>query len=368
MQKEKNTTQVINEFTIGLQNQIVDQNKPAYMFSGMSAYLALSMLQEGTSGVCLAELEEKVGIPSSDTHRSTVLASIQETMAQLKESTCSYLLANGLFLKNDDIVKQYYKECLKSCYKAELGGLNKDLINKWVSDNTNAKITDLISEISPNDVAILVNAIYFKANWKEQFPKKNTKERTFKQNGVEGTTKMVQMMSMNKKLCYKRDRSGNTYLKLDYENCNLSMVFLLPPQDKPLEHSLDTEEKMLSVTDWHQRPQECNATIPLFEVESEFNIKEMLQDKGVKHIFSDGPGKFDKMFDNRPDIFVGAIQQKSYIKVNEEGTEAVAATKAVMIMRCMPPPPMDFILDRPFSFYIIDTRCIIYFNGAINSL
>ena len=362
----------INTFTLGLQDQILEENKPAYMFSGLSVYLALSMLQEGTSGNCTAELEKKCGISSEKSTRATVLTSLQNTMADLlaNESTCKYFLANGLFLKRDDAVKGSYRECLKDSYKAGLGGLNKDFINRWVSDNTNAKITDLVNGIDSSTVSILANVVYFKADWKNPFKKENTHDFPFLQNGDTSTLKNVKMMYMEKnRFGQKQDNSGNEYLKLDYKDCNLSMVFLLPPYSKPLEHSLDTKEKILSVTDWDRSLVEVNVKIPIFEINTDFNVKQMLKAIGVEHIFSDGANKFDEMFDNRSDMCIGEIMQKSYIKVNEVGTEAVAATIIFKGVTCsrLPKLTKKFILDRPFSFYIIDEKGLIYFNGAINS-
>lgn len=364
---------VINKMTLSLQGDLQSQAKQRYCFSGLSLYLALSMLQEGTSGVCLKELEEKCGISSDKTTRQLILSKVQKSMATLlgTESTAQYLMGNGLFLRDDTDVKADFKSVLQNSYKAAVGPLDKDQINKWVEDQTNSKIKDLCDEIDPMMIAMLINAVYFKGNWAIPFEKSLTQDEPFAQNGNESNQKKVPMMHLKKKYNngIKKDKSGNFYHKLDYEGCNLSMVFCLPPKETPLGHSLDSDEKIESVTNWGKsRPMESQPMIPRFEMSTTLDLKTALQAKGVSEIFIDGANKFDGMFQDRSDVYVGKVVQKTFVQVNEEGTEAVAATKVEIMMRGIPPPPTPFHLNRPFSFYIIDNEGLILFNGAVNEL
>jgi serpin B len=241
------------------------------------------------------------------------------------------------------------------------------IINDWVSEQTENRINDLIpaGSITPLTELILTNAIYFKAAWFYQFNEYRTITDTF--HLADGGSVEVPMMKLPEHLNYA---AGNNYqaLELYYQGRTVSMVILLPKagQFESFEKSLKYP-KLEDILD-NLSNREVNLTMPKFNFTLDFKLSKTLKDMGMPLAFSGG-ADFSGM-SKESVLGIDEVCHKAFVAVDEEGTEAAAAT-AVMIAGAAPgrqPEPVDFTMDRPFIFLIrdIETNSILFMGRVMN--
>ncbi len=239
-------------------------------------------------------------------------------------------------------------------------------INHWVEQQTNGKIKDLIPPGSLGAMTrlVLTNAVYFKGEWVQPFDKKNTKEEDFAFS-AEGKVK-VPLMHQQKKLGYAEEETFQV-LELPYAGRELSMVVLLPKEVDglpELEKAVTTDK--LAALMLKLRVREVNAYLPKFKLETSFGLNSTLQAMGMKRAFS-READFSGISSTEA-LYISAVLHKAYVDVNEEGTEAAAATGVVMkAMAVRRPQPIPvFRADHPFLFLIRDTKAgSILFMGRL---
>jgi len=236
-------------------------------------------------------------------------------------------------------------------------------INDWVSDETEAKIEDLLPphSITPATVLVLTNAIYFNAAWLHPFEEELTHDGTF--NLLDGDQVTVPMMEQTEYFGYA-EGEGYQAVELPYDGQELSMVILLPEAGRFEEFTsaLDSEATALILTD--VSPQEVHLTMPRFAYESGFSLKETLAAMGMPAAFA---GADFSGMDGTRSLFIDDVFHKAFVAVDEAGTEAAAAT-AVVVARAAPTPPREVTVDRPFVFMIrdIDTEAILFLGHVGN--
>jgi serpin B len=230
-------------------------------------------------------------------------------------------------------------------------------INDFVAAHTNNLIKGLIPPKSINSdlLMIFLNTIYFKSNWKAKFDKANTiKDHKFNSVG----TKSVDMMVKYAIDCkYYEDKTCQV-VELPYENSTCVMGFVLPTKDTSMEIKSDALVHYSSNMDTTEITKLC---IPKFKLEQEIDLKKSMMAMGYNSMFEDA--KVDDMLkDIKKTMHVDEVKQKAVIIVDEEGTEAAAATYMTMIAECcsMPATEINFIADRPFTFYIKDNALGVY--------
>ena len=211
---------------------------------------------------------------------------------------------------------------------------------------------------------VLTNAIYFKGDWDKAFESSKTKKEKFHVSKSESV--MVDMMNMEKKnwIAGESQKLDCLMLELPYKGKELSMMFILPNKDdglSKLESNL-TAESFQELTK-SMYPQDVIVSIPKFKIESSFQLEKVLAGMGIEDIFS-RKADFSAMLDNPPEgTHVSDVIHKAFVEVNEEGTEAAAATAVMMRMMCAPmDAPMVFRADHPFLFLIreISTGSILF--------
>lgn len=240
----------------------------------------------------------------------------------------------------------------------------RQLINDWVAEQTEQKIEDLIPEGALNDLTrlVLANAIYFKGNWVYPFDQDATRPADF--NLLDGSTASVPMMALSATLPYTRG-DGYQAVQMSYRESNTSMVAVVPDVGtfEAFEQGLDAAalEEVLAGFSSAQ----VELKMPKFKVESSFGLRDALQEMGMPLAFDPDQADFSGM-SAAPDMFISDVVHKAYVNVDEEGTEAAAATAVIVGVTSMPAETVQLTIDRPFLFLIIDrTNNTILFMGRV---
>ena len=240
-------------------------------------------------------------------------------------------------------------------------------INQWVSDETEGRIRDLIPLGAIDELTrlVLTNAIYFDAAWQHPFKKRNTSDGPFYL--LDGDQVTVAMMKQTESLGHASGR-GYQAVELQYDGAELSMVILLPDSGRfeTFEEQLDAQ-LVASIIDDIQ-PTRVALTMPKFEFESDFGLKTPLQAMGMTDAFTWNIANFSGMTGDR-DLFITNVVHKAFVAVDEEGTEAAAATGVIMAPTSMPAEPdVKVTVDRPFIFLIrdIETGAILFVGRVMN--
>lgn len=238
-------------------------------------------------------------------------------------------------------------------------------INAWVSDQTEEKIKDLISEGVINELTrlVLTNAIYFNAAWQYPFNEDATSDGLFHLLSNNDVT--VPMMKQTESFRYMEAESYQA-VELPYDGRELSMVILLPKpgQYRAFEEKLDAEfvKAILDKLETNQ----VALTMPKFEYESSFGLKEALKTLGMEVAFT-AEADLSGMNGTR-DLFIQDVVHKAFVSVDEAGTEAAAATAVIVGQTALPPEPVAVTIDRPFIFFIRDiaTDSIIFVGRVLS--
>ncbi|MEJ2307627.1 MAG: serpin family protein, partial [candidate division WOR-3 bacterium] len=226
----------------------------------------------------------------------------------------------------------------------------KDTVNNWVEENTNGRIKDILKNVHPLAVMYLVNAIYFNGTWTYQFDEEDTKEDVFYLRG--DRTKECEMMEVKSQFKYCEDSNAQA-IDIPYGNDNYSMTVILPGYGKDIEEFVAglTQEKW---NEWMGSFYEDSVNLFLPKLKLEYKagdiLKKVLIDMGMGVAFDEGLADFTEMY-SPGDIFINKVIHKTFLEVDEEGTEAAAATVVEIIESSIPEHPTVY-LNRPFVFAI----------------
>lgn len=335
------------------------------------------MTYEGARGKTAEEMQAVFHFPQDvAVLRSSYLEIYQEVNKKDKKYTLS--TANALWAQEDykfledyfDLVEKYYGGKTTNLDFINQTEKSRLTINSWVEERTNGKIKDLIPEgiLSPLTRLVLTNAIYFKGFWLKQFDKKYTREEDFR---VSSDNKIkVQMMRLaGEEANFNYAETDKLQiLELPYEGNELSMLILLPKEDdlKAVEESLSSEK----LSEWKSllRSEEVNVYLPKFKFETKYFMAQDLSVMGMPTAFGGG-ADFSGMT-GKKDLFISEVIHQAFVDVNEEGTEAAAATAVIMLGKAMPSEPKPikiFKADHPFIFIIQDREeSNIIFVGRVS--
>jgi serpin B len=268
-----------------------------------------------------------------------------------------------------------FLELIKNSYGGELNEVDfvkaceaaRQTINSWVEKQTRDKIKNLIQKGVLNSMTrlVLTNAIYFKGNWARQFEEDKTRESPF--TLISGEEVNVPMMNQTAEFNYMETEDFQG-LELPYVDDELSMIILLPRKVD----ELSSLEEMLSLekfSGWlgKLRKRKVIVSVPKFNMTCQFSLADVLRQMGMKDAFS-GAADFSGMNGKR-DLFISAVIHKAYVDVNEEGTEAAAATAVVVGMTAVRPEKIPvFRADHPFLFLIRDNKSgsILFIGRTMN--
>jgi len=331
-------------------------------FSPYSITTALGMAYEGAEGQTADEMEDVLDIPEDDDGRLEMMLELQ---SMLNKKDVSYELgtANAYWLREDGSLKEEYRNAIEDYYLAHGEKLDfagdpagaVDTINSWVEERTNDRIKDLLSEtdIDPMTYLVLTNAIYFKSDWRYQFDEEATEKTDFQlSGGGETEVDMMHMCDDSIDLRYASDDDAQL-VRLPYTNDEIYMYVLLPRSNEIgfLEAKLDAA--YLAGLKDELAAEHVDLYIPKFSFEDKYRLKKNLIDMGMPTAFSGG-ADFSGISDDAAGLYIDEVIHQSFVEVNEEGTEAAAATAVVMNERAMKPTtgPVEFRADHPFIFII----------------
>jgi serine protease inhibitor len=362
-----------NKFAIELYQKLQCQQGNLFL-SPYSISTALAMTYAGARGRTAEQMEKTLNFPVDEQFHKTFGEIIKQLNASGQKGAFELVVANALWGQKDYKFLADYLALVKADYDGNLEQVDfktqtedaRKTINAWVENKTRDKIKDLIKPGSLNSLTrlVLTNAIYFKGKWASQFKPDQTQESLFIL--LSGEKVNVPMMQQKERFGYA-EVNDIQLLELPYKGNDLSMVVLLPRKIdgvKELEKQLNADNLAGWVGKIHKR--EVHVFFPRFKMTSQFGLAQILGEMGMTDAFLE-KADFSGMTGNR-DLFISAVVHKAYVDVNEEGTEAAAATGVVMRVTSVEMPPPVFRADHPFIFLIRDNHTgSILFLGRVES-
>jgi len=349
-------------------------------YSPYSISLALAMTYAGARGETAQQMADTLHFTLSQDRLHPAFNSLDLEFSQRgqgakgkDEGGFRLNVANAIWGQRDYHFLATFLDVLAENYGAGLRVLDftkepeksRIIINDWVSDETEGRIEDLLppGSIGAPTRLVLTNAIYFNAAWQYPFDENATRDGLF--HLLDGGEVTVPMMKQKKSLGYT-EGDGYQAVELPYDGRELSMVILLPQagQFDTFEKSLDAQR----VDDIIKNLESSQVllTMPRFEFESSFSLKETLPAMGMLDAFS-GNADFSGMTGNR-DLFISDVVHKAFVSVDEAGTEAAAATAVIMVTGAPPGATVEVTIDHPFIFLIrdIETGAILFMGRVVN--
>ncbi|XP_046527826.1 serpin B3-like [Equus quagga] len=379
-------------FALDLFQQFKKSEKDNIFYSPLSITSALAMTYLGAQGNTALQMGKVFHfnkVADNTRERSTtthveklgnVHDQFQKLLTELMKPTDAYELsiANRLYGEKKFQFQQEYVENVKKFYLAGVESADfinaaeesRKKINSWVESQTNGKIKDLLPYGSLSSaILVLVNAVYFKGQWDKKFDKKRTVEEKFWLN--KDTSKSVQMMKQTRSFNFTdlEDMQAKI-LEMPYNGKDLSMILLLPNEVdglKKLEEKL-TAEKLIEWTSTQNMSKRLvNLYLPRFKLEESYDLKDIMMSLGMLDAFSPQDADFSGMTGSRS-LVVSKIRHKSFVEVNEEGTEAAAATAIGLVTATSTSSYESFHCDHPFLFFIKHNKTnSILFLGRVSS-
>lgn len=361
-------------FALHLYQQLQAREEGNLFFSPYSISTALAMTCGGARGNTEVQMAQALHFTLGQTRLHPAFASLEARLKTVKERGNAQLkIANALWPQKDYEFLKEYLALTREYYGVLITSLNfseaeaaRRTINAWGEERTEGKIKNLIPRGILSDLTrlVLTNAIYFKGDWAYQFDKVLTEEAPFWVTPAERLE--VPMMTQVQAFRYAKTAELQI-LELPYAGDDLSMIVLLPEKVDglaELEGALTVENLERWGSDL--REEEVEVYLPRFRMNCQFRLKDVLKSMGVMDAFSD-EADFSGM-DGTQWLYISDVIHQAFVDVNEEGTEAAAATAVVMRAKYMPPPRPVFRADHPFVFLIRenDMGSILFLGRVMN--
>ena len=356
-------------FELELIKNINTENKSNnFIISPIGLEIIISLCSNGAEGLTQQEMITLLQYENIE----EVNSKSKEIISELKEVV---KIANGILTK----IKPKENFIIKGEeFEANIDLLkNYNSVNKWVKNKTSNKIDKIIDNISPDVMMVLLNAIYFEAFWKIKFDIHLTYFREF--FNIDDSKVYIDLMFLNGELLNYYENEDIKAVKLDYDikDNYINAIFILPKREDFLEQNInyiidnlnnDTFYNIIDKLKDENSKTKVNFFIPKFFLEYEINLVQILKDMGMSKAFTK-EAEF-KGINDKLNLFVNQVLQKNYIKVNEEGTQAVSSTELEIILESYTEKDQtakDFIANRPFLFIIRNDKCmkghdIIFFS------
>lgn len=360
-----------NQFAFDLYNQY-KSNEGNIFYSPYSISAALAMTYEGAKGKTADEMKSVFHFPDDDILKTNFAAIYNEINKEDKEYQLN--TGNALWVQKDYPFLQDYLITVENYYGGKAANLDfveeteksRQTINSFIEEQTNNKIKDLIPQGALDSMTrlVLTNAVYFKGTWEWEFDKSDTREQDFKITPNNVVQAPMMYMKNEKAEFNYADLEDLQILELPYKGNDISMLIILPKQGE--EYDYETGEEIIN--DYTLEDIELSSEklgeyksqmteekldaiyLPKFEFDTKYSMKDTLSEMGMPTAFSES-ADFSGMTGQK-DLFIGFVIHQAFVKVDEEGTEAAAATAVGMTMSAMLPREKIFRADRPFIFII----------------
>ncbi|XP_014363628.2 antichymotrypsin-2 isoform X1 [Papilio machaon] len=358
-----------SKFTARMFTEVAKKNpQNSFVLSAFSVLTPLAQLSLASEGSSHDELLRAIGLPNDEATK-TAFTQVESYLRSVKG--IDLRMANRIYVANGYTLNKDYAAVVRQTFQSEVKNVDFTAsqsaakeINTWVEQQTNNRIKDLVdpNSLDADTRAVLVNAIYFKGTWKDQFEKRLTSDNDF----YLSHRKSIKVPTMYRKGDYNYGESAELnarILELPYVGDESAFYIILPNDVVGITELLDkvkdssSLEKALSSL--YER--EVEAYIPKFKIETTTNLKEILPEIGVKDIFDASKANLSKLITNQNDLYISDATQKAFIEINEEGAEAAAANAFIITESYT--EPMIFAANRPFVFAIKVDKTII-FNGV----
>ena len=366
---ESNLIEADNRFAFKLFRKINEQEGDKNIFiSPLSVAMALGMTYNGAAGStreAMRQTLELEGLSLQEVNES--YRSLIDLLRNL-DPRVEFTLANSIWYQHTKTFEQEFLDVTRQFFDAEVTPLDfgdpaaSQTINGWVKDATSGKIDKIVPDRIPWDIVMyLINAIYFKGDWTYQFDKNRTQDAPF--TLVDGSQTTVDMMSHEAEVEIGLNWTEGVWLAdLPYSGSAYSMTILLPETAEEISSLIGR----LTQDNWDVWIEGLNlgetyVSMPKFTLEYEITLNDVLQSLGMGVAFTD-TADFTRMY-APGGIYIDSVKHKTFVDVNEEGTEAAAATSVGMGLVSAPP---RFVVDRPFIFVIREKYSgTILFMGKI---
>jgi serpin B len=355
-------------FAFNLLKELATEQAAKNVFiSPYSISTVLQMVGNGAAGSTREEMARVLGTSGWDAVALSQAYKDLDASVRSAQAEVTLTIANAVWYSVGIEVKPAFAALNRDYYGAAMDALDftdprtGGIVNAWVEKNTGGRIKNIIAERFPGDTRmVLANAIYFKGNWERKFDAKLTKPRAF--HFSESRQNLVAMMEQGGQFAYQ-EGNGCQAVRLPYQGRRLGMYVLLPQAGTTATTLLDR----LNGSVWldqmvrQMRNQKGTVVLPRFKLEYGAELKQPLQALGLKLPFSKS-ADFSGM--SSSPLYLSAVKHKSFVEVNEQGTEAAAATVGVMSLAVARPQtqPFQMVVDRPFVFVIADqvTNAILF--------
>ncbi|MBD1398517.1 serpin family protein [Pontibacter sp. JH31] len=354
LRAQEETVASSNDFAFRAFQQLSQTEGAHNVFiSPLSISMSLGMAYNGADGETKEAMRQTLGFTlSSD---AEINQSFKELDAKLKgvDRKVVFTSANSLWHSKRISLKTPFVKTNQTYFDATVQGLDfaspaaKDQMNNWVKSKTNGKIEQVVDEVRHEHVLFLINAIYFKGTWTYPFDKKLTKPEPFHLENGSTITPDFMTMKDGEYLHYQNDQVQ--LIDLPYGNQQYSMTILVPGRDRTVQEvAQDLSADRLATWLADARKITYALHMPKFKLEYGKELSGMLKQLGMGIAFSN-QADFSGMAEDRNNLAISEVKHKTFVEVNEEGTEAAAATSTGMVATSMPP---SVRIDRPFVFMI----------------
>jgi len=364
-----------NQFGLDLLMKLKKNSQPpANIFiSPLSVFQALSMAANGAEGETLEQILAVLKNGSSLEALNEANKSLREALLS-SDAKVKMTIANSMWVNQSFSLNPNFADVNKVNYDAKVQSLDfsqsemaKNTVNTWVSDHTNGKIPSIVDNVTSDHALFLINAVYFKGQWMSKFDSKKTVLGPF--TNSDKTSTQVAMMQQKTTVGYAQMNDYNA-IDMPYGNGHFSMMVLLPNEGKSTTDVLNAMKLESESTLSHTLiPVEVNIKFPQLKVELDFELNDALAVLGMPKAFSN-MAEFGKILSPVKPIAISKVKHKTFLEVNEDGTEAAAATSVEFYTTSMlPDNEIYFTVNKPFVLAIRekDTHCIL-FLGAIEKL
>ncbi|XP_033215196.1 antichymotrypsin-2-like isoform X4 [Belonocnema kinseyi] len=360
----------VESFSTNFYKTVSKNEKGNLITSPLSAGVVLSMAAYGARENTEKQMRDVLKLPADDTLGRSGFQNLIDNLNSVKD--VELRLANKIFPKKGLEIKPEFKALTADSFRSAEEQLDfaqsaesASIINAWCQNKTNNKIKDLIKpdDLNSDTAMVLVNAVYFKGQWKKKFDAKNTEERPFHIDHK--TVKNVSTMYQSVNIIYGvlPDLKAK-FVEIPYKGEEVSMIIVLPDEVNGLAE-LEQKLENLDINTLRQKgyPHDVELYLPKFKIESTIELNNVLTEMGMEEMFSD-KANFSGIAD--VPLKVSKVLQKAFIEVNEEGAEAAAATGLSGRRFLVELDRLVFDVNKPFLFFLITTfKTSVIFQGHL---